>query len=122
MHSQGDGCAIQTCTQRSIGTNQNYGQALDSVQNSRPNSNSNQYGRHGSNRGGRGKRDTGYGAQNQVIEHGKVIIMPPLGKAPPNFPQPGLIHSFFLKHQKNFKLNFILILVIVIGLILWVVV
>ena len=89
VHSQGDGCAIQTCTQRTSGINQNYGQSLDSVQASRPNSNSNQYGRPVTNRG-RGKRDTGYGSQNQVFDHGKVIIMPPPGKAPPNFPQPGL--------------------------------
>jgi len=82
-------CAIQTCTQRTLGTNQNYGQALDSVQNSRPNSNSYKYGKHGQNRGGRGKRDASYRSQNQVFDHGKVIVMPPLGKAPPNYPQPG---------------------------------
>ena len=89
VNSQGSGCAIQTCTQMTSAVNQNYGQALDSVQNSRPYSNRN--GRLNSNRGpGRRKRETGYGAENQVFYHGKVIIMPPLGEAPPNFPQPGL--------------------------------
>jgi len=65
-----------------------YNGALERAQNSRPYSNSQEYGTPGSSNP-RGKRDTGYGAQNQVFEHGKVIIMPPPGKAPPNSPQPG---------------------------------
>jgi len=58
-------------------------EALDAAQNSRPNG-------YKPGRPYKGKRDTrGYGAQNQVVDHGKVIIMPPLGKFPPNLPQPG---------------------------------
>jgi hypothetical protein len=88
-HSQQ--CRIDTCTQREQGTGHDYGQALDGVNRASPSNNPTNKNRPGSRRNPpRGKRDTGYGKpQNQVIEHGKVIVMPPPGQAPQKYPQPG---------------------------------
>ncbi len=80
-----DQCRIDTCTQTQQGTGQTYDEAMKGVKEATASSNP-----YKGRRPGRGKRDTGYGKQpNRVIEHGKVIVMPPPGQAPPKSPQPG---------------------------------
>ncbi len=65
-----------------------YRQALDSVQNQNVKSKKPTYERYGYNN--KVKRDTGYyDTEYEVFDHGKVFITPPIGKAPPNVPQPG---------------------------------
>jgi hypothetical protein len=80
-------CLERITTQQYAGNNLQYGQALGYVQSGRyatPNANPASNPRFG-------KRDT-YGKSNgynEVFDAGKVIIMPPLGQAPKNQPQPG---------------------------------
>ena len=90
-------CVEQICTQKHGRSFLNAPQAYAFVQEYFPDNNKPAYERYGNS--SKVKRDTGYydEQQYQVFDHGKVIIIPPLGKAPKNFPQPGsLFYNYFV--------------------------